>query len=506
MRLGRLCGIVLALALASLVGASVATAAPVVSVPADILAEAQGPAGANVTYTASAKEDATDTDLPISCTNPDGSTSDGTGTISPTVLFPLGDTTVTCSTTGADASFTVTVQDTTPPVVTPPAPVTVEATGPGGATVSYGSASASDLVDGSLPATCAPPSGSTFPLGTTTVTCTATDSAGNTGSATTTVLVHDTTPPVITPPADVTVVAAVGWDSVPPIESTVAAFLNGAKATDTVDPNPVISHDHTGSFPIGTTTVTFTATDHSGNSASAKAHVTVEPAGSPPPSSPPPPPPPPGSPPPPPPPPPSPPPGSPRDKTPPAEASAFKVKAGDHVVTVTWKLPKDTDFDHVVLTRTNRSSQTQKVVYTGRGTKYTDRKLSNNVAFRYTLATVDDSGNRSDGVSATATPHTIYLVKPQDGARIDAPPTLLWVPAGKATYYNVQIFRGSTKVLSAWPSQNRFRVRSSWKYRGRRYRLTDGTYRWYVWPGIGPRRAAKYGRVLGQSTFVYAPV
>src|SRR5437867_1069387 len=82
-----------------------------------------------------------------------------------------------------------------------------EATGPSGAVVSYGAASASDLVDGAVAATCAPTSGSTFPLGSTTVTCTATDSAGNAGTATTTVLVHDTTPPVVKPPKSITVVA-----------------------------------------------------------------------------------------------------------------------------------------------------------------------------------------------------------------------------------------------------------------------------------------------------------
>ena len=154
---------------------------------------------------------------------------------------------------------------------------------------------------------------------------------------------------------------------------------------------------------------------------------------------------------------------------------------------------------------TTRSLQAQKVVYTGRGATYTDRRLSNDVAFRYTLSTVDAAGNRSGGVSATATPHTIYLVKPADGARIGKPPTLLWIPVGKAFYYNVQLYRGSTKVLSAWPSNNRFRIARTWKYRGRHYRLVAGTYRWYVWPGLGKRSAVKYGRLLGQSTFVYAP-
>jgi hypothetical protein len=154
---------------------------------------------------------------------------------------------------------------------------------------------------------------------------------------------------------------------------------------------------------------------------------------------------------------------------------------------------------------TTRGKQAQKVVYIGRGKSYTDRRLSNNVTFRYTLSTVDTAGNRSAGVSATATPHTIYLLQPADGATIRKPPTLVWIPIGKAFYYNVQLYRGSTKVLSAWPSQNKLVLRSTWKYRGRRYRLTPGTYRWYVWPGIGPRRYAKYGKLLGQNTFTYSP-
>lgn len=72
--------------------------------------------------------------------------------------------------------------DATPPTVTVPRDVMSEATGPGGAVVSY-VAAARDDVDGIVPVTCSPASGSTFPIGTTTVTCTATDSSGNNGSA-----------------------------------------------------------------------------------------------------------------------------------------------------------------------------------------------------------------------------------------------------------------------------------------------------------------------------------
>jgi hypothetical protein len=83
----------------------------------------------------------------------------------------------------------VSVPDTTPPVVTVPASATIEATSPAGAVFTY-TASATDNIDGVVPVTCAPASGSTFPLGVTTVTCTATDAHGNAGSASFTVTGH----------------------------------------------------------------------------------------------------------------------------------------------------------------------------------------------------------------------------------------------------------------------------------------------------------------------------
>ena len=78
--------------------------------------------------------------------------------------------------------------DTTPPVVTVPSSVTVDATSPAGAAVTF-SVSASDPDDAAGPVICAPASGSTFPIGTTNVTCTSTDTHANTGHASVTVTV-----------------------------------------------------------------------------------------------------------------------------------------------------------------------------------------------------------------------------------------------------------------------------------------------------------------------------
>ena len=94
----------------------------------------------------------------------------------------------------ATTSFTIVVVDTVAPVVTVPAKVTLQATSPAGATYSF-SATAVDNVDGAVTAACTPASGSTFAIGSTTVTCTATDNAGNTGSGSFVVTVVDTVEP-----------------------------------------------------------------------------------------------------------------------------------------------------------------------------------------------------------------------------------------------------------------------------------------------------------------------
>ena len=57
-------------------------------------------------------------------------------------------------------------------------------------------------------------------------------------------------------------------------------------------------------------------------------------------------------------------------------------------------------------------------------------------------------------------------------------------------------------VLSAWPAHPGYQLRRTWRYKGRRYKLRPGVYRWYVWPGIGRISAGRFGPMLGSSTFV----
>jgi alpha-tubulin suppressor-like RCC1 family protein len=92
----------------------------------------------------------------------------------------LGTTTITATSGGRSGSTTLTVIDNMPPALTVPANVSVNATSPAGAAVLYTSTATDD--SGAVSVTCSPGSGGTFPIGTTSVKCTATDPSGNASS------------------------------------------------------------------------------------------------------------------------------------------------------------------------------------------------------------------------------------------------------------------------------------------------------------------------------------
>src|SRR5207249_2097383 len=126
-------------------------------------------------------------------------------------VFALGTTTVSVTATDAAGnattkSFAVSVVDTTAPSLTVPADVTAEATSAAGALVTYAAASATDAVS-AVTVTYSQASGTVFALGTTTVSVTATDGAGNATTKSFHVSVVDTTAPLLTLPPDQTFAA-----------------------------------------------------------------------------------------------------------------------------------------------------------------------------------------------------------------------------------------------------------------------------------------------------------
>jgi energy-coupling factor transporter ATP-binding protein EcfA2 len=162
------------------------TKPPDLTLPGDLLVQATSPTGAVVTYEASAN-DAVDGPISPACAPESGD------------VFQVGTSQVRCSATDAHGNktsgrFAVTVQkpggDTTPPKLTLP-DIPVEATSANGAEVESYPATATDLVDGPVKVSCPPDPPRGFPLGDTTVACSATDKAGNTATGSFTVHVQD---------------------------------------------------------------------------------------------------------------------------------------------------------------------------------------------------------------------------------------------------------------------------------------------------------------------------
>jgi hypothetical protein len=446
--------------------------------------EATSSSGATASFDVLAFDPTSGNPISVTCSPTGG----GSGAFTVTAPFPLGSTSVSCDGVlengdPAHGKGTVTVQDTTPPSLTQPANVTTSTTDSSGVTVGWDPVTGTDIVDGSVTATCAPASGTKFPVGVSTVICTATDTHGNTAqvSFTVTVSFDDTHAPTFTSvPGPITVTTS----------GTGAVVTYSVTATDdSGNPPVVICTPNSGStFPVGTTTVQCSASDGT-NTASASFDVTVIFVATAPP-----------------PPPPSPPPGTtttPSPPTPPVavppNVQALKAESGDGRVRLTWQTPAGVD--HVIVTRSLTSGAEAQVVYTGPAEVFTDLGVVNDVEYQYLVVSVNAKGNRSAGTAVVAQPKRSLLKSPKDGARLRKAPKLTWLKNSEANYYNVQLFRGTAKILSIWPVQPKVALKAKWKYRGRTYKLVPGVYRWYVWPGFGPRSAVVYGDMLGFRTF-----
>ncbi|AEV33046.1 HYR domain-containing protein [Owenweeksia hongkongensis DSM 17368] len=198
----------------------------------------------------------------------------------PGATFPVGNTTVTYTATDSDnnattVSFVVTVTDQVAPVVSGvPANITVSAdAGSCDATVSYTMPAVSDNCSGAVISS-SHASGSVFPIGTTTVTFTATDGANNVTTASFTVTVEDKQSPIISSmPAN---------DTVGSCGATYTYAM--PVATDNCSNVSVVQTSGLPSgsiFPAGITVNTFKISDANGNDTVVSFTLVVVPQGMP---------------------------------------------------------------------------------------------------------------------------------------------------------------------------------------------------------------------------------
>jgi hypothetical protein len=244
----------------------------ITGVPADITTNAASPSGAAVTYVLpSAADEAGDgPTATVSCAPASGST------------FAIGTTTVTCKATDADdspstvsQSFSVTVLDTDLAIAGVPANIATNATSPSGALVTYALPSAIDEAGDSPAATvtCIPSSGSTFAIGTTTVTCTATDVDDSPGTVSQSfnVTVLDTDLAIAGVPANITTDATTSAGAVVTYAQPTVIDEAGDSPAATASCAPASGS----TFAVGTTTVTCVASSSDDSPAAVSATFTV---------------------------------------------------------------------------------------------------------------------------------------------------------------------------------------------------------------------------------------
>ncbi len=433
--------------------------------------------------------------------------------------------------------------DFTPPSI--PQDKTVEATSPLGTPVTF---QAVDNLDPAPLLSCTRAPGSAFPVGTTDVTCTATDAAGNASvEGVFTVAVVDTLPPVLAPHEDVLAAQ----------ESAAGASVtyDSPAVTDNGDPAPVVDCGPAsgGTFPIGATPVTCSAEDASGNTSSVQFEVIVQQGGIPP---------------------------APVvdssvgkltrrttakftfsvpegltaqcrldsseeagnfgpcetagsqsytgladgsylftlrvtnsigninstnhawtvDTVPPMAVLGLRTRFGNGWIKLLWNKPTDVDYSHVTIWRKRVGATSWKRLGTrsARST-FLDQPVPNDVRFEYSLRSFDRAGNRSSASKVIG--RASRILSPRYGAVLGSPPLIDWTPVRNATYFNMQLWRDGRKILSVWPAESSYRLRATWTFGGKQYSLRQARYRVYVWPGFGAKSAADYGGLLGWTAF-----
>ena len=190
------------------------------------------------------------------------------------------------------------------------------------------------------------------------------------------------------------------------------------------------------------------------------------------------------------------------DSTPPVLAVlAATTEVGQ--TTLNWTTSAD-----AVQTRIVRSpgigSAPASEVYSGPDHTFTDAGVTGGKTYTYSFTATDQAANNasaSQDVTAKPAPQALpaNTTKPSP-----AMPRLRWRKVKKADYYNVQLYRGDHKILSVWPHLNRYQLRRTWTFRGKKRVLAAGSYHWYVWPGYGRRSEHRYGKLIAHRRFKVA--
>ena len=189
------------------------------------------------------------------------------------------------------------------------------------------------------------------------------------------------------------------------------------------------------------------------------------------------------------------------DGTPPGKVTNLVLSPGIGQIALKWTRPGDPDLARITVLRGTNPPASAADATAARfslpavATSFTDVGLTPGVTYHYAVYAEDAVENPSELVRASAVPIAppivvtgvlgvpktwrAYLMSPRKGAVLRTlRPLLRWKPVKGATRYNIQIFDGTKKVVSAFPKGVKYSVPKGRLKQGRR--LT-----WHVWAYIG---------------------
>lgn len=186
-----------------------------------------------------------------------------------------------------------------------------------------------------------------------------------------------------------------------------------------------------------------------------------------------------------------------------ANVRKARVRTGDGRVLLSWRRPKDRDYHHVEIVRLpGTGKKARSMIYRGNKIRRFDKGLKAGVEYTWIIYAVDKKGNRSGGVKVKVTLPVRIVLGRKATLEPQTPIILSWSVRKKAQFYNVQLFRGKTKVLSSWPTKPQVSLTGPWNWEGTKRKLVAGTYQWFVWPGFGKRSESKFGKMIGSGKLV----
>jgi hypothetical protein len=176
-----------------------------------------------------------------------------------------------------------------------------------------------------------------------------------------------------------------------------------------------------------------------------------------------------------------------------------KASTGTVPVTLRWVKPTASDLARVVVVLNLRhaphSPSNGSTIYHGLGSSAVLKLAAGGTGY-VALFAYDHSGNVSKPAQKVVSLAPLIPLRPFTGSTVTTAPRLTWTSQKATAYYNVQLFRNGTRVLTGWPSQAAFTIPAG--------KLKPGTYVWFVWPAIRHATGAPtFGTLIGRATFVY---